>query len=209
MSLAKSHGRAAIFGFGVNLKLRWDATYWLNWRPMGAERLDGYCQKHAERRDKILNGSIDGEKGDNRLSYKSGRPDLLSGNISQARFEDMAPDIRKGAKTKQHKSAKPEPAGHVVEGDPADMMIPGDDETFGLSLATGFRSQSPDICTTSRHVFGIEFITLSQPARLFHEVGFINFLNAVSKIIRRISSSHCLAAPFARERRESALDSKR
>ena len=81
-----------------------------------------------------MNCAKDSEKGDDRLSYQSGGPDLLGGNIGSMGLKNMPPDIKKGAKTKENESPKPDPTRYVVESDPAHMMIPRDDKAFCMSL---------------------------------------------------------------------------
>ena len=66
---------------------------------MGTERLDGYCQKHAERGHKIMDGPVYYKKAENVLRDQGHSPDLLGRDISRMGLESMAPDIRKGAKT--------------------------------------------------------------------------------------------------------------
>jgi len=60
-------------------------------------------------------------------------------------LKNISPDIKKGAKTKENESPKPDPTRHVVEGDPAHVMIPGYDVTFCLSLATLLHLHGADI----------------------------------------------------------------
>lgn len=124
-------------------------------------------------------------------------------------LENISPDIKKGAKTEENKSSEPDPASHVVQGDPTDMMIPGDDETFGLSLAALLHLLGGDIRLASHHVFGIKLIPLSQPARLLHEIGFINLLNARSKIVGRLGARQGITTPFSWERRKCSLHTER
>jgi hypothetical protein len=109
------------------------------------KRLDGYSQKDAERRYKVLNCAKDSKKGDDRLSYQSGGPDLLGRNIGSMGLKNMSPDIKKGAKTQEDKSSKTDPTRYVVERDPADVMIPGNDVTFCLGFTTLFHSHGADI----------------------------------------------------------------
>jgi len=109
------------------------------------KRLNGYCKEYTERRYKILNCAKDSKKRDNGLSDQRCRPDLLGRNIVNMGPEKMAPDIKKGAQTKEDKSPKPDPTRHVVEGDPAHVMIPAYDVTFCLSLTALLHLHGADI----------------------------------------------------------------
>ena len=87
-----------------------------------------------------MNRPEDRKKAKNNLGDKSGRPDLFGRDIAQMRLENVAPNIKKRAETKKNKSSKPDPAGHMVESDPAHMMIPGDDITFCLRIAASLHA---------------------------------------------------------------------
>jgi len=81
-----------------------------------------------------MNGSEDSKKTRNCHRDQGDCPNLLGRNIDSMRLEGMAPNIKKGAKTKQDKSSKPNPTGDVVKGYPTDMMIPRGNKTFRRTL---------------------------------------------------------------------------
>lgn len=148
----------------------------------------------------------DNKKSQDALGDQCDSPDLLGRDIPRMGAEDMGPDIKKRAQTKEDKSSKPEPAGDVVEGDPAHMMIPGGDITSGLRIAAGFEHHGADGSFPIRHIVGVELVAVPQPSGLVHELRHIYFLDIASEIVGGFCGHKDFTIPFAGEGGEGALN---